>query len=204
MRGRYHLGAAGAVLAAALLLAATMAPAPPARAAHDTLINPASGEGGAYPQNPTEEYQAEQGGYLISYSSFQYRESDGRWWVKAVVTIKNKADGSPYQGPLTVRVIRDSLTDSGEVLERAFDEPFENRYLTFAKFGAEGHFRLMVSFPAGDGGGELSAEFPLTVGEPGSPLVLVGAAALLAAAVVAVVVLKRRKGGDDAVTVPAG
>ena len=169
--------------------------------AHDTLINPAAGAGGSYPQNPSEEYQVTERGYLINFSAFQYRESTGDNWVKAVVTIKDVETGNPYTGPLRVVFYNDSFFNSDEVLERPFEEPFENRYITYASFNVDGRFRVRVFF--GDNNEDISVEFPLTVGSPGTGSYILLLAVTGVLAVVAFVAYRKRSREREA-HVPAG
>ena len=167
--------------------------------AHDTLINPQSGAGGAYPQNPTEEYQRESGGYLLNFSSFQYRESDGVIRVKAVVTVKDKTSGNPYKGPLKMVFFKKYLFNTEKVLEKEFEGPFENRYLTYIGFTTDGNFLVRVSFGED---GSYTVEFPLKVGEPSQAYIIIGAVAIVLGAVLVVAYI--RKSREKAVSVPAG
>ncbi len=165
--------------------------------AHDTMINPLAGAGGAYPQNPSEEYQVSVDRYLLNFSAFQYMEQGGNWWVKAVVTVKDKTNGEPYKGPLRVVVLKKSLLEEKEVFERPFDAPFENRYITYASFNREGRFVVRVFFDD-----DRTAEFSLTVGSPGGSLMLIGTLTFVLLTVVFLVY--RKKTRKKTIEVPAG
>jgi len=159
-------------------------------AAHDTLINPQSGAGGAFPQNPSEEYSSEVDRYLLNFSAFQYLEGTGTYRVKAVVTVRDRISGEPYQGPLTMNLIKRSLFGSKDEGICNFDAPFENRYICYANIPYEANFIARVYFNAG--GEEVTAEFPMRVGRPRSHIIFLGTVSIIFVAMVALIAYLKR------------
>lgn len=163
--------------------------ATPSFAAHDTIINPYAGEG-KWPSMPSSEEVVERGDYTLRFSYFQFHESDA-YRIKAVVFVKERRSGEPYNGPLTLRIVRKGFLGEGEeVIKRDYEKPQGNRYTHYDGFRYPGDFIVKVSFNTVDG--EVKGEFPMRVGDPGPSYLFVGSLLLILVATGGYVVYRKR------------
>lgn len=174
--------------------------------AHAKMINPHgqdsenTGEH-TYPMAPSEEHSAVVNGYLINFSTFQFKEMEQRGHkVKSVVTVRDEK-GNPYTGPLVMDIVEMGFLGTVQESSHSFDEPYANQYKRFDWFKNDARGKVRVYF---EGKGErVRAEFPLKVGDPLPSAIFLGFFGVMLASVIGVVVYVNKKRGKEKF-VPAG
>ena len=179
------------LMAAGLILFALFFQSALSHAAHDSIINPFA-DGKDYPQNPTEDFIVESGGYILNFSNFCYMEAES-YFLKMVVTVKMK-EGKLYTGPLQMRVFTDPLWGEKKLLgEKEFTGPYENRYMFYMEAQNSGVHKVVVAIPGAQG--DVPIEFPMTVGEAGKGPLMIGALAVFfVLGIISFIFVSKRRG----------
>ncbi len=170
---------AGARAAAAVLLFALLAWAPPVQA-HHILGIPHYAYEEDYPQAPVLTYRVQTGPYEVKMTGYPGTPVPGES-SSLHVYIKDAQQGAPFGGGVRLTVIEDRMIGEDPVVYGPVDARLEDRiYKFYPRFESEGNYTARIEFDAA--GAPWKIDLPIVVGEPGSPWVVlaaVGAGVLL-------------------------
>lgn len=183
MRSVLHAGIALATLVGAL-------------AAHHILGIPHYAYDESYPQAPVITYSVVAGPYVVKVTGYPGKPGPGELAEVHAYVVRQDDATAVYGGPVAARLERDALLGP-EVVWGPSETRFENSLHKLSpRFGPEGRYRIRLEMELE--GQPYEIDFPLVVGEPGSPAnLLIGWGGALLALVVVVraarIKLERRR-----------
>ncbi len=153
-------------LAAILLILA------PALFAHHILGIPHYAYDELYPQTPVLTYRVNAGPHEVKMTGYPGIPSPGERCTYHVY-IKRLDNNKPYDGGVTMSVIKDRLFRSDPVIYGPSKARLEQAvYKFFPRFEDEANYTVRIAFEAEDA--PWIIDLPVVVGEPGSPWIVAG------------------------------
>jgi hypothetical protein len=142
-------------------------------AAHHILGIPHYSYDEDYPQTPVLTYQVEAGSYDVKMTGYPGRPAPGDR-CSLHLYIHRKSTGELLNVPVTMTVTRDRMFLDDPVVYGPMTAELEERVYKFhPRFEEEADYLVRVEFEAD--GAPWMIDLPMVVGEPGSPLVVLGA-----------------------------
>jgi len=153
-------------------LAAVVLILAPALFAHHILGIPHYAYDELYPQTPVLTYRVNAGPHEVKMTGYPGIPSPGERCTYHVY-IRRIDDNKPYDGRVSMSVIRDRLFGSDPVIYGPAEARLEQAvYKFFPRFEDEANYMVRIAFEAEDA--PWIIDLPVVVGEPGSPWVVAG------------------------------
>jgi hypothetical protein len=125
-----------------------------------------------YPQTPVLTYRVDAGAYDVKMTGYPGKVEPGQR-CSLHLYVHHKASGEVLDVPITMRVTLDRLLVEDPVVYGPMQARLDERIYKFhPHFDEEGEYLVNVQFEAD--GEPWSIDLPLVVGEPSSPLLLLG------------------------------
>lgn len=164
-----NLGSAALVGAASALAVLFLAPG---AHAHHILGIPHYAYDESYPQAPVITYRTDAGKYEVRMTGYPGHPVPGQRTTLHVY-ISHRSGGPAFTEPVTLRVLRDGWRKKGEtVYGPVTAELSESLYKFYPTFDREDNFLVRIDFSID--GVPWTIDLPMVVGEPGSPLAVIG------------------------------
>jgi len=147
-----------------------------------------------YPQTPILTYRVEMGPHEVKMTGYPGKPQPGEP-CSLHVYIRRLDDGKPFDDGVTLTVFLDTLIGQDPVIYGPIEARLEESvYKFYPQFGLEANYLVRIAFEAEDA--PWIIDLPMVVGEPGSPLVVLGGVACGVVAflvVVRAIRIKRRR-----------
>lgn len=139
-----------------------------------------------YPQTPILTYLAEAGPNEVRMTGYPGRPEPGER-CSLHVYIRRLDDGTPFDGTVTMTVMRDRFFREGQIIYGPMEAAIEeNVFKYYPEFKEEANYTIRIVYEAE--GAPWIIDLPMVVGEPGSPWLVLGS---LAAGVVLFLIVMR-------------
>ncbi len=157
---------------AALALFGMLVLGPTGVGAHHILGVPHYSYDEQYPQAPVLTYLVATGPYEVRMTGYPGRPSPGER-CSFNIYIRRAGDASPFDGQVTMRVLRDRLIGRDPVVYGPVEAALEEAvYKFYPRFDEVSNYIVRVEFEAD--GAPWTIDLPIVVGEPGSPWTVLG------------------------------